>query len=106
MQNTKQISLVEFENECINRSFSKYIFKNQDQNDNNLKFALSFDSVKVIYYSTYNCIYLGNKDNHVILHRVNKIEEDLDFNLCKIYAIYCTTDGDKLDKYQITACML
>lgn len=108
MQETKQIPLDEFETECSNQNFSKYVFtsENQDHNDNNLKFALSFDSVKVIYYSTYNCVYLGDKDNHIILHRVVRIEEDLDFNLCKIYAIYCATDGDELRRYELTACIL
>lgn len=99
------ISVSEFENECLALKYSKYIFTDENLEQNtNLRFALSFNRLKVIYYTVYNSILLGTKDNHIVFDNVVCIERNIDLDFCKSYILYCESNGEsKLRKFEIIA---
>lgn len=106
MKDKNLMTLIQFEKECEEQQFKSYIFasENQNQDDYNVRFALTFDSLKVIYYLAYNSVYLGQKGNFVMFDRVKYVERSLDLDFCKYYVLYCKDSRTrKLRKFSIIA---
>ena len=85
------MTLVEFENECEETGYTKFIFtdENQKQDDYNVRFALTFDSMRVYYNRAYNKVLFGCKHNCIEFKRIMKVEKDLDLDFCVKYALHC-----------------
>lgn len=91
MKENKIMSLIEFEDKCEEVGYTEYIFTddNQVKDDYNIRFFLTFDTMRMYYNKAYNKILLGCKNNCIEFKRVIKVEECEKFDNCTMYKIYC-----------------
>ena len=100
------MTLVEFEDECEEIGYTKFIFtdENQKQDDYNVRFALTFDSMRIYYNGAYNKVLFGCKYNCIEFNRIVKVEKDLGLDFCTKYTLYCKNKFlRKMRVFNITA---
>ena len=107
-----KLTVYDFVQECKSKGFTKYIFKCNKEGKIGVLFT--FNDVKYLYYSNYDVLYLGDKDNHIDLHNVYYIKSVCDLDVANVYKVVCSTNKHSRQRkhnkafvcYEITATKL
>lgn len=106
MRNKEILTLIKFEDECLKNKYTSFIFtdENQNQDNYNIRFALTFDSMRVYYDNIYDTVFFGNKNNCIEIKRIIKVEKDLDIEFGEKYVFHCKSRfGTKRRKFGVIA---
>lgn len=106
MRNKEILTLIDFEDECFTNKYTSFIFtdENQSQDNYNVRFALTFDSMRVYYDNIYNTVFFGDKNNCIEIKRIVKVEKDLDIEFGEKYIFHCKGKfGTKRRKFSVIA---